>query len=161
MTEEFSKPNFNLENIIDQKIFDKNRNFHGVKGLVFIGDKILTYRRDTKTKSFPLYIDLPGGGKEEGESPFDTFKRETKEEFGIEINPDDVKYAKQYMSAMDTTKESYFIVVNPLNMKESDVVFGDEGLEPVLITPDEYLKLNDAIKRQQDKVVDYLATFKE
>lgn len=148
------------KNIIDQKIFNKDRNFHGVKGLVFIGDKILTYRRDTNTKSFPLHIDLPGGGKEEGESPFDTFKRETKEEFGIEINSDNVKYAKQYMSAMDATKESYFIVANS-NAKENDIIFGDEGLEPMLITPDEYLKLNDAIKRQQDKVVDYLATFKE
>jgi 8-oxo-dGTP diphosphatase len=145
--------------MIDKKIFDKNRNFHGVKGLVFIGDKILTYRRDTNTKSFPLYIDLPGGGKEENESPFDTFKRETKEEFGIEINSIDVKYAKQYMSVMDPTKESYFIVVNPLNIEESDIVFGDEGFEPMLITLDEYLKLNDAIKRHQEKVVDYLATF--
>jgi 8-oxo-dGTP diphosphatase len=144
--------------MIDQKIFDESRNFHGVKGLVFIGDKILVYRRDTNTKSFPLHIDLPGGGREGNESPLDTFKRETKEEFGIEISPDDIEYAKQYMSAMDATKESYFFVAKPTNVKVSDVVFGDEGLEFMLVTIDEYLKLDDAIGRQQDKVRDYLAT---
>lgn len=144
------------KNLIDQKIFDKTRNFHGVKGLVFVDDKIVVYRRDTNTESYPLHIDLPGGGREEGESPFDTFKRETKEEFGIEINSTDVKYAKQYMSAMDPTKETYFIVVNPMNVKEGDIVFGDEGSDPTLITLSEYLKLNDAIKRQQDKAIDYL-----
>lgn len=133
--------------MIDQKIFDKNINFIGAKGLVFIGDKILIYRRDTNTNLFPLYIDLPGGGREENESPFDTFKREVKEEFGIEINPGDVEYAKQYMSSVDLEKETYFIVVRPTNTKESDIVFGDEGLEFMLITPDEYLKLEDAIKR--------------
>lgn len=160
MKEKLLRPDFTQENIIDQRIFDKNRNFHGVKGLVFVDDKILAYRRDTKTKSFPLHVDLPGGGKEEGESPFDTFKREVKEEFGVEVNYDDVKYAQQYMSAMDITKESYFIVVNLLHTEESDVVFGDEGLEPMLITLDVYLKLNDTIKRQRDKVLDYLATLK-
>ena len=63
--------------MIDKNIFSKERNFHGVKGLIFIGNKILVYRRDNNTDSFPLYIDLPGGAKELGESPFETFKRWT------------------------------------------------------------------------------------
>jgi len=146
--------------MIDQKIFDNNRDFHGVKGIVFIGEKMIVYRRDTNTNSFPLYIDLPGGGKEKNESPFETFKRELEEEFGIEINKEDVKFSKKYMSVMDSTKESYFIVTKPLEIKENDIIFGNEGLEYFLINPKEYLKLADGIKRQQDKVADYLNTLK-
>ena len=142
--------------MIDQKIFEKYRNFHGVKGLIFCGEKILVYRRDTKTNSFPLYIDLPGGAKEENESSFDSFKREVKEEFGIDIEQKDIVYAKQYMSEMDSNKESHFIVVKPDNISESDIIFGDEGLEYILLKPEEYINLNYAIKRQQYKVSEYL-----
>lgn len=141
--------------MIDQKIFEP-RNFHGVKGLVFIGEKMLVSRRDNNTSDFPLHIDLPGGGKENNETPFEAFKREVKEEFGIEIEQSDIVYAKQYMSVMDITKESYFIVVKPLNIKESDIIFGDEGLEFFFIKPEEYLKLSDGIGRHQAKVAEYV-----
>ena len=141
--------------MIDQKIFVP-RNFHGVKGIIFIKDKMLVYRRDTKTTDFPLCIDLPGGGRENNETPFETFKREVKEEFGLKLSGNDVAYAKQYMSAMDITKESYFIVTKPLKVKEREIIFGDEGLEFFLMKPDEYLKLNDAIGRQQLKVKEYI-----
>ncbi|MEI6553041.1 MAG: NUDIX domain-containing protein [bacterium] len=147
--------------MIDQKIFDRNCDFIGAKGLVFIGDKILVYRRDTNTNLFPLHIDLPGGGKEDGESPFDTFKREVKEEFGLEINSTDIEYAKSYMSTVDLTKETFFIVARPAGVKQNDIVFGDEGVEFMLTTLDEYMKLSDAIKRHQDRVADYLNTNKK
>lgn len=143
------------ENMIDQKIFEQ-RNFHGTKGIVFIGEKMLVYRRDDKTNDFPLHIDLPGGGKENNETPFESFKREVKEEFGIEIKRGDVVYAKQYISVMDITKESYFIVTKPRDVKESEIVLGNEGLEFFLLKPEEYLKLSDGIGRHQAKVADYV-----
>lgn len=149
-----------VDNFIDQRIFDKKRNFHGAKGVVFVGDKILVYRRDNKTNIFPLYIDLPGGGKEEGESPFDTFKREVIEEFGIEIDQKDVEYAKEFKTTVNPTEESYFIVVHALNTKENDIIFGSEGLEFMLMRPGEYLVLSDGIKGQQDEVRKYLDTLK-
>ncbi|MFA7192487.1 MAG: NUDIX domain-containing protein [Candidatus Paceibacterota bacterium] len=145
--------------MIDEKIFEKDRNFHGVKGLIFIEDKILVYRRDNKTKSFPFYIDLPGGGKEKDESAFDTFKRESQEEFGISIEKENVIYAKKYTSAMDQSKESYFIVVKTYKTKD-DVNFGDEGLEYFLLKIEEYLQLNDSIPRQKEKVEEYLKSIK-
>ena len=141
--------------MIDPKIYEE-RNFHGVKGLVFIDEKILVYRRDNKTKSFPLCIDLPGGGKENNETPFATFKRELKEEFNLKLAESDVVYAKQYLSAMDESKESYFIVTKNLSAQKTDIALGNEGLEYYLMSVDEYLKLNDAIGRQQTKVEQYL-----
>ena len=64
----------------------KNIEFNGAKGLIFIGDKILVYRRDKNTNKLPGYIDMIGGGREENESPFETFKREVKEETGWDVD---------------------------------------------------------------------------
>jgi hypothetical protein len=47
--------------MIDSRIFEKGRNFHGAKGLLYIQEKLLVYRRDNNTDIYPHYIDLPGG----------------------------------------------------------------------------------------------------
>ncbi|MFA6294863.1 MAG: NUDIX hydrolase [Candidatus Paceibacterota bacterium] len=135
----------------------KKVDFNGAKGLVFIGDKILVYRRDDKTKKSPLCIDMPGGGHEGDETPFETFKREVKEEFGIEINKDDIVFCSPFQSFDDPNKISFFLVTKPLNFKESDIKFGDEGTEWLLMTPDEFIKRPDGIERQQKRVVEYLS----
>lgn len=134
----------------------RKTDFNGAKGLVFIGDKILTYRRDSKTNNKPLCIDLPGGGREGDESPFDTFKREIKEEFGIDIEMTDVKFSCTVQSIIEPDKKSYFIVTKPLNITSSDVVFGNEGVEWILMTPEEFVSRPDGIERQQKRVRNYL-----
>ncbi len=135
----------------------KKIDFNAAKGLVFIGDKIIAYRRDEKTDVHPLKIDLPGGDREEDESPFDTFKREVKEEFGITIEKDDIYFSSTYPSGTNPNKESYFIVTKPLKLNVADIVFGEEGLEWFLMTPDEFIKQTDGIKKQQEGVVKYLS----
>ncbi len=144
--------------MIDQNTFNSDVNFHGVKGLVFIGDKIVVFRRDTKTTNFPLQVDLPGGGRENNESPFQTFRREVMEEFGISVEKEDVLSSKKYQSVLDPNKEAYFIITKPLDITETDIVFGDEGLEYFLISPQDFVNLKDGVKRQQDKVADYLSS---
>lgn len=143
-------------NTIDQNIYNKDIEFVGSKGLVFIGDKIVVFRRDTKTERFPLQIDLPGGGREGRETPFEVFKREVMEEFGLKIDRNDITYAKKYPSAWEPDKDAYFIVVKPKGLLETDIKFGDEGLEYMLMTPAEYVNLSDAIERQQIRVREYL-----
>ena len=145
--------------MIEKDSFSKI-DFNGAKGIVFIGEKMLVYRRDNKTDFFPLKVDLPGGGREKDESPFETFKREVGEEFGINLEKSDILYSKKYKSVMEPRKESYFFVTKSLNIKESNIVFGDEGLEFFLVSPDEFVNLTDGIKRAQDKVADYLKTIK-
>ena len=117
---------------------------------------MLIYRRDTNTEYFPLYIDLPGGGKELDESPFETFQREVKEEFGISINEGDIVYAKKYIGVMDPTKDSYFFATKNLDSVSHPVIPGNEGSEFSSIEIKEYLELTDAINRQQDRVREYL-----
>lgn len=142
--------------MIDKNTFNNSADFHGVKGLVFIGDKIVVFRRDNNTKNWPLQIDLPGGGREGNESPFETFKREVMEEFGINVEKDDIIFSKKYQAVLDPIKEAYFMVTKPLNIRESDIILGDEGLGFSLMTPQQFVGLKDAVKRQQDKVAEYL-----
>jgi 8-oxo-dGTP diphosphatase len=134
----------------------KKVEFHGAKGLVFLGDKILTYRRDQKTNHFPLQIDLPGGGREGDESPFETFRREVKEEFGIDIKEKDIESSYAIQSSVDPSKTAFFMVTYPLLYSKSDIILGDEGLEWLLMTPQEFIKRTDAVKRHQDRVVKYM-----
>lgn len=134
----------------------KNVDFNGAKGLVFIGDKILTYRRDNKTTNKPMCIDLPGGGREGDESPFDTFKREIREEFGIDIEKHDVQFSNTIQSVIEPTKKSYFFVTKPLKILATDIVFGNEGVEWMLMTPQQFVNRPDGIERQQKRVANYL-----
>lgn len=142
--------------MIYQNIFNKNIDFNGAKGFVFIGEKILCYRRDNKTTRFPLMIDLPGGGREENESPFETFTREVKEEFGIEIKKENIVYCKPHQSIIEPSKQSYFIVAKLEKDFESKIIFGNEGLEFLLLSVDDYLNRNDVIERHKGRLREYL-----
>lgn len=135
----------------------KKIDFNGAKGLVYLGDKILVYRRDHKTTRSPGLIDLPGGGREGDESPFETFKREVKEEFGIDLQEQDIHFSASIKSIVEPHKKSYFIVTKPLSFKAGDVVFGDEGTEWLLMKPEEFVVRSDGIERQQKRVRKYLA----
>ncbi|MEI7688713.1 MAG: NUDIX domain-containing protein [Candidatus Nomurabacteria bacterium] len=147
--------------MIDQNIFNRNLDFIGVKGMVFIDGKIIVIRRDNNTKIFPLRIDLPGGGREKGESPFETFKRELKEELSIDINEEDILFA--YLYGDETYKEhlAYFMVTKNLNIKKEYVVLGNEGLEFKFISPEEFIDLDDSIIHLQSEVKKYLNSIKK
>ena len=131
--------------------------FTGAKGMIFIGDKILVYRRDNNTDSSPLLIDLPGGGHEEDDkSPFDTFRRELLEEFGINITPDDILDSFLVQSVVYEGRRSFFFVTKSLAINLDDIHFGNEGSEWFLSTPKEFIERVDGVKGQQDRVQKYL-----
>ena len=142
--------------MIDQKIFDTKTNFHGAKGLIFIDGKILVYRRDGRTSSFPFCIDLPGGGREPNESPFETFRREVKEEFSVTLESHDIVYSKKYASVIDSSMEAYFLVAKPSNVRRQDVVPSYEVPKPMFMDIEEYLTTTDAIPRYVEKVKEYM-----
>ncbi len=134
----------------------KKIDFNGAKGLVFIGTKIIAYRRDKKTNLYPLYIDLPGGLREQNESPFDTFQREIREECGITIEKGDIHFSCMVESLSPSNKKSYFFVTRPLEAKSTEIVFRDEGMEWTLMTPEEFIKHPDGIEQQQKRIEKYL-----
>lgn len=134
----------------------KQIDFNGAKGLVFIGNKILVYRRDKKTDRYPLHLDLPGGGREKDESPFSTFRREVKEEFGIDIERNDIHSSFTHQSVLNPNQESFFLVTRPLDVSKENITLGDEGIEWLLMTPEEFITRQDGIERQQKRVEGYL-----
>lgn len=128
----------------------------GSKGLIYIGDKIIVYRRDNKTRTYPLQLDLPGGGPEINETPFETFRREVKEEFGLNITPEAIEYAQKYDSTLHIGKFGYFAVAKLPADAESNIVFGDEGTEWCLMEPTEFVARDDAWPMLQDRTQHYL-----
>ena len=89
--------------------------------------------------------------------PFlETLKRETKEEFGINLEVGDVIYSRQYMSTIDPNMEAYFIVSKPSNVTFDDVVPSFEVPEPLFMNLPEYLSLPDVIPRHVERVKEYL-----
>ncbi len=134
----------------------KTIDFNGAKGLVFLGNQILVCRRDTKTTKFPGCLDMIGGGREGNESPFETFKREVKEEVGLDIEKSDIYFSCPFQSNDDPAKISFFFVTKPLQFSKDDVKFGDEGTEWLVISPEDFINRTDAIERQQKRVRDYL-----
>jgi len=145
--------------MIDDNIYEKV-DFNGSKGFIFIGDKLLVYRRDARVTNFPLRIDLPGGGKEGYETPFETFAREAKEEFGIEIKKENIVHSKAHQSIIEPWKQSYFFVAKLPASEEKNIVFGNEGTEFLLLSIDDYLNRKDIIDRHSVRLMDYLSLYK-
>ena len=69
--------------------------FTGCKIALFCGDKLLTILRDDKDNiPWPNMWELPGGGREGDESPFECAAREVYEELGIHLNEDSCSGAR-------------------------------------------------------------------
>jgi len=132
--------------------------YAGAKGLIiFGGSLVLSYVRDGNTTSFPHYVDLPGGGRELGETPFETFQRETKEEFDLDIRRSDISFGMSYPSMTDPTVPGYFLVANKPLSAQADIHFGDEGEYYQVTTLDKLLAEPLLVPFLHDKVELYLA----
>lgn len=128
----------------------------GSKGLIFLGDDLLVYRRDQKTDLFPLYLDLPGGGPLDGETPFETFQREVFEEFGLTIKPEHVVYVRKYESTLEKGMSAYFPVAKLPAHDVEKIRFGSEGLEYLLLSVKDYITRDDAWPIFQTRTRDYM-----
>lgn len=127
----------------------------GSKGLVFIGDQVLIYRRDNNTTNHPSELDLPGGGPELNETPFETFKREVAEEFGLNIIKENIVYVRKYASTIEKGKFAYFPVAKLPAKFEAEIKFGSEGSEFLLLSLEDYIARDDAWEVFQERAVDY------
>lgn len=127
----------------------------GAKGLVFVGDDVLVYRRDDKAPRHPLSLDVPGGGTEAGETPFQTFQREVKEEFGLDVTQDQIVYARRYPSSFEPDKFGWYAAAKLPASVRHHIKFGDEGVEYFLMPLDEFLNAKDAWPIYQQRAADY------
>ena len=131
--------------------------FQGCKIALFCGDRILTILRDDKTTiPWPNMWELPGGGREGDESPFECAAREVYEELGIHLTEDCLLWSKVYPSMLFERKQSVFMVSQLSQEQFDSIVFGDEGQGYKLMSIDEFLGSDKVVPQLQERLKDYL-----
>ena len=124
---------------------------------MFCRDKLLTILRDDKSNiPYPNTWELPGGGREGDESPFECVAREVYEELGIHLNEDCLLWSKVYTSMLFTDKQSVFLVGQLTQNQFDSIVFGDEGQGYKLMSTEEFLGSDKVVPQLQDRVRDYM-----
>ena len=131
--------------------------FTGCKIALFCGNKLLTTLRDNKLDiPYPNTWELPGGGREGDESPFECAAREVYEELGIHLTEDCLLWAKVYPSMLFADKKSVFLVGKLAQEQFDCIVFGDEGQGYRLMSIDEFLGSDKVVPQLQERVRDYM-----
>lgn len=122
--------------------------------VLFIGDQLLVLRRDDKPGlPWPGYLDLPGGGREAGESPEACALRETLEEVGLHVTREQLVWKRFYPD--DPTPAWFFAAHLPASA-EADIIFGNEGQGWMLMPPEEFVGNDNAIPHFRLRLRDYL-----
>ena len=131
--------------------------FTGCKFALFCGDKLLTILRDDKASiPWPNMWELPGGGREGDESPFECVAREVYEELGVHLTEDCLLWSKVCPSMLFEGKESVFLVGKLRQEQFDSIVFGDEGQGYKLMRIEEFLGSDKVVPQLQERVRDYM-----
>ena len=139
------------------ELLDKHLDFTGCKIALICDGRILTILRDDKpTIPWPNLWELPGGGREGDESPFECAAREVHEELGIHLNEDCLLWGKIYPSVIFEGKQSVFMVGQLRQEQFDNITFGDEGQGYKLMPIEEFLKSKQAVPQLQGRLRDYL-----
>lgn len=105
-----------------------SEDFDGAKIAILRGADVLTLLRDDiPTIPYPNMWDLPGGGREGGETPFETAERELFEELSVNITADKILYQRFDCSALDPTVHVHFFVARWDDLSDQAIILGDEG----------------------------------
>lgn len=135
----------------------KLTDFTGSKIALFCGDKLLTILRDDKGNiPWPNMWELPGGGREGNESPFECVAREVYEELGIYLNEDCLLWSKVYPSMLYEGRQSVFMVGQLSQDQFDSITFGDEGQAYKLMNIEEFLTSSQVVPQLQGRLRDYL-----
>ena len=131
--------------------------FTGSKIALICGDEVLTILRDDKDDiPCPNMWELPGGGREGDESPFECAAREVYEELGIHLNEDCLLWGKIYPSVIFEGKQSVFMVGQLRQEQFDNITFGDEGQAYKLMSIEEFLSSSQVVPQLQERLKDYL-----
>ncbi|WP_126405023.1 MULTISPECIES: NUDIX hydrolase [Streptococcus] len=139
------------------ELLDKQLDFTGCKIALICDGRILTILRDDKpTIPWPNLWELPGGGREGDESPFECVAREVYEELNIQLSKDDIVWSWIYPSMLDENKKSVFLVGKLTQEQFDSIVFGDEGQGYKLVSLEEFLTSDQVVPQLQERVRDYV-----
>ena len=131
--------------------------FTGCKIALICDGQILTILRDDKEDiPWPNMWELPGGGREGNETPFECVAREVYEELSIQLSKADVIWFQIYPSMLDGNKKSVFLVGRLTQEQFESIIFGDEGQGYKLVSFEEFLTSDRVVPQLQERVRDYM-----
>ena len=131
--------------------------FTGCKIALICDGQILTILRDDKEDiPWPNMWELPGGGREGNETPFECVAREVYEELSIQLSKADVIWFQIYPSMLDGNKKSVFLVGRLTQEQFESIIFGDEGQGYKLVSFEEFLTSDRVVPQLQERVRDRL-----
>lgn len=138
-------------------LLHKQMEFSGCKIALICDDKLLTILRDDKASiPYPNMWELPGGGREGEETPFECVQREVFEELSLKLEETDIVWAKEYQGMLDPDKTSIFMVGTITQEECANIVFGDEGQAYQMMDVSRFLSDKKVIPQLKDRLSDYL-----
>ncbi len=127
----------------------------GAKLALFVGDNLATLQRDdTPGLLWAGYWDLPGGGREPGETPLQCALRETHEELSLVIDPALVIWGRPYETSSGDI--SWFFAARTGAEVEDDIVLGDEGQRWALMSVDAFFAHDTMVPQFKPRLRDFL-----
>ena len=146
-----------MENAEGLDLLHKQMEFSGCKIALLCDDRLLTILRDDKASiPYPNMWELPGGGREGEETPFECVQREVFEELGLKLEEADIVWAKAYPGMLDPDKTSIFMVGTITQEDFASIAFGDEGQAYQMMDVNQFLADKKVIPQLQDRLSDYL-----
>ncbi|MCG4822657.1 NUDIX hydrolase [Streptococcus gordonii] len=138
-------------------LLHKQMEFSGCKIALLCDDKLLTILRDDKASiPYPNMWELPGGGREGEETPFECVQREVFEELGLKLEEAAIVWVKAYPGMLDPDKTSIFMVGTITQEECASIVFGDEGQAYQMMDICQFVSDDKVISQMQDRLSDYL-----
>ena len=138
-------------------LLHKQMEFSGCKIALICDDRLLTILRDDKASiPYPNMWELPGGGREGEETPFECVQREVFEELGLKLEEAEIAWAKEYQGMLDPDKTSIFMVGTITQEDFASIAFGDEGQAYQMMDVSQFLSDKKVIPQLQARLRDYL-----
>ena len=138
-------------------LLHKQMEFSGCKIALICDDKLLTILRDNISSiPWPNMWELPGGGREGEETPFECVQREVFEELGLKLEEADILWVKKYQGMLNPDKISIFMVGTISQEECASIAFGDEGQAYQMMDVSQFVVDEKVIPQLQDRLKDYL-----
>ena len=138
-------------------LLHKQQEFSGCKIALICDDKLLTILRDDiSTIPWPNMWELPGGGREGEETPFECVQREVFEELGLKLEETAIVWAKEYQGMLVPDETSIFMVGTITQEDFASIVFDDEDQAYQIMEMSRLLSDKKVIPQLQDRLIDYL-----
>ena len=132
--------------------------FHGAKGAVLIGARLVALLRDDRPGLPHAGLwDLPGGGREGAEAPRATMARETREELGLDLAAADWIWERAFPSMADPSRTAWFFVLRLPAGAERGIALGAEGQGWALVAPARFAAMPGAVPPLQARLGAWLS----